>query len=69
MWAYQRQALDDRAAELRNRGVADVCIACCDGIKGLPEAIEKIWQQATVQQYAFLAEICKMSSPPTRSRA
>ncbi|TDC77350.1 IS256 family transposase [Actinomadura sp. 7K507] len=37
-------------AELRNRGVADVCIACCDGLKGLPEAIEEIWPQATVQQ-------------------
>ncbi|MFI0454619.1 IS256 family transposase [Actinomadura sp. 6N118] len=37
-------------AELRNRGVADVCIACCDGLKGLPEAIAEIWPQATVQQ-------------------
>ncbi|WP_179849313.1 IS256 family transposase [Actinomadura luteofluorescens] len=37
-------------AELRNRGVRDVCIACCDGLKGLPEAIEEIWPQATVQQ-------------------
>jgi transposase-like protein len=25
--------------ELRNRGVADVCIVCCDGLKGLPDAI------------------------------
>ena len=23
--------------ELRNRGVKDVCIVCCDGLKGLPE--------------------------------
>ncbi|MBO2448202.1 IS256 family transposase [Actinomadura barringtoniae] len=37
-------------AELKNRGVADVCIACCDGLKGLPEAIEEIWPQVTVQQ-------------------
>lgn len=37
-------------AELRNRGVQDVCIACCDGLKGLPEAIEEIWPQVTVQQ-------------------
>lgn len=37
-------------AELRNRGVQDVCIACCDGLRGLPEAIEEIWPQATVQQ-------------------
>ena len=25
--------------ELRNRGVADVCIVVCDGLKGLPDAI------------------------------
>jgi transposase-like protein len=35
--------------ELRNRGVADVCIVCCDGLKGLPEAIAAIWPLATVQ--------------------
>jgi hypothetical protein len=29
--------------ELRNRGVADVCIVCCDGLKGLPDAIAAIW--------------------------
>jgi putative transposase len=36
-------------AELRNRGVADVCIVACDGLKGLPEAIAEIWPQASVQ--------------------
>jgi putative transposase len=35
--------------ELRNRGVADVCIAVCDGLKGLPEAITTTWPLATVQ--------------------
>ena len=35
--------------ELRNRGVADVCVVACDGLKGLPEAIEETWPQATVQ--------------------
>jgi putative transposase len=35
--------------ELRNRGVADVLIACCDGLKGLPDAITATWPQATVQ--------------------
>jgi transposase-like protein len=28
--------------ELRNRGVKDVLIACCDGLEGLPEAIETV---------------------------
>ena len=36
-------------AELRNRGVRDVLIACCDGLPGLPEAIEAIWPQSIVQ--------------------
>jgi putative transposase len=36
-------------AELRNRGVKDVLIVCCDGLTGFPEAIEATWPQATVQ--------------------
>ena len=35
--------------ELKNRGAGDVLIVCCDGLKGLPEAIEATWPQATVQ--------------------
>lgn len=36
-------------ADLANRGIADVLIVCCDGLTGLPEAIEATWTQATVQ--------------------
>jgi putative transposase len=36
-------------SELRGRGVADVCIVCCDGLTGLPDAIGVAWPQATVQ--------------------
>jgi transposase-like protein len=36
-------------ADLANRGIRDVLIVCCDGLTGLPEAIEATWQQATVQ--------------------
>ncbi|MFI7195787.1 IS256 family transposase, partial [Nocardia nova] len=35
--------------EIKNRGVADVCIAVCDGLKGLPEAINTVWERAVVQ--------------------
>lgn len=35
--------------ELRNRGVRDILVACCDGLKGLPEAIETVWPHVTVQ--------------------
>ncbi len=36
-------------ADLANRGIRDVLIVCCDGLTGLPEAIEATWKQATVQ--------------------
>jgi transposase-like protein len=35
--------------ELKNRGINDVCIVCCDGLKGLPDAISVTWPGATVQ--------------------
>src|SRR5438132_2101720 len=35
--------------ELRNRGIADALIVCCDGLKGLPDAIRTTWPDATVQ--------------------
>jgi putative transposase len=35
--------------ELRNRGIVDVCIVCCDGLKGLPAAITATWPEAVVQ--------------------
>ncbi|MBC2637842.1 IS256 family transposase [Rhodococcus wratislaviensis] len=35
--------------EIHNRGVADVCIAVCDGLKGLPEAITTVWPLTVVQ--------------------
>lgn len=35
--------------ELRHRGLEDVLIVCCDGLKGLPDAIEATWPQALVQ--------------------
>ena len=36
-------------SELKNRGVDDVLIVCCDGLKGLPDAIEAVWPLATIQ--------------------
>ena len=37
------------ATELRNRGVQDIFIACVDGLKGFPEAIEAVFPRAAVQ--------------------
>ncbi|PWJ26551.1 transposase-like protein [Branchiibius hedensis] len=36
-------------SDLKNRGILDACIVCCDGLKGLPEAITAAWPAATVQ--------------------
>jgi putative transposase len=36
-------------SELKNRGVADVCLVVCDGLKGLPQAIEEVWPAAITQ--------------------
>lgn len=35
--------------ELKNRGVQDILIACVDGLKGFPEAIEAIFPKTQVQ--------------------
>jgi putative transposase len=35
--------------DLKNRGVKDVFIACVDGLKGFPQAIETVFPQAQVQ--------------------
>lgn len=35
--------------EIKNRGVTDVCMTVCDGLKGLPDAIAATWPQAITQ--------------------
>jgi Transposase and inactivated derivatives len=35
--------------EIKNRGVEDVCIVVCDGLKGLPESITTTWEFAITQ--------------------
>ncbi len=36
-------------SDLQQRGVEDVLIACMDGLKGLPEAIESVFPKVTIQ--------------------
>lgn len=36
-------------SEIKNRGTLDVCILVCDGLKGLPDAVNTVWPQAIVQ--------------------
>ena len=35
--------------ELKNRGIQDIFIACVDGLKGFPEAIETVYPKTAVQ--------------------
>lgn len=35
--------------ELKNRGVQDILIVCCDGLRGFPETIENVFPRAVVQ--------------------
>ena len=35
--------------ELKNRGIDDVLVVCCDGLTGFGDAIEAVWPQAIVQ--------------------
>jgi transposase-like protein len=35
--------------EIKNRGVEDVCMVVCDGLKGLPDAVTTTWSLAQVQ--------------------
>src|SRR5487761_1550773 len=42
-------------AELRNRGIKDVLFVCCDGLNGLPEAIEATWGKAKERKKAAAA--------------
>src|SRR5205085_97341 len=37
------------STELQARGIQDILILCCDGLKGLPEAVESIFPNTTVQ--------------------
>jgi putative transposase len=36
-------------SEIKNRGVRDVCMLVCDGLKGLPDAVSAVWEKTIVQ--------------------
>jgi putative transposase len=52
MWAAEAEGAKfwmQVVTELKSRGVQDVLIACVDGLKGFPEAIEAVFPQTQVQ--------------------
>ena len=36
-------------SEIKNRGTRDVLMVVCDGLKGLPDAVNTVWEKAIVQ--------------------
>jgi transposase-like protein len=49
LWIAQREGAKfwlHVVTELKNRGVSDIFIACVDGLKGFPEAIESVFPRA-----------------------
>ena len=36
-------------SEIKNRGMRDVCMVVCDGLKGLPDAVNAVWEKTIVQ--------------------
>lgn len=52
MWAAEAEGAKFRmqvVTELKSRGVQDIFVACVDGLKGFPEAIEAVYAQTQVQ--------------------
>jgi putative transposase len=52
MWIAQTEGAKfwlQVVTELKNRGVQDIFIACVDGLKGFPEAIEAVYPKTAVQ--------------------
>jgi putative transposase len=52
MWAAESEGAKfwiQIVTELKNRGVQDIFIACVDGLKGFPEAIEAIFPNPRAQ--------------------
>jgi transposase-like protein len=52
--------------EIKNRGVGDVCMVVCDGLKGLPESIAAVWPQGPhVHRPAAVAQGRSTAPPPS----
>ena len=52
MWASENEGAKfwlGVVTELKNRGVRDIFIACVDGLKGFPQAIEAVFPHTQVQ--------------------
>jgi len=50
-------------SEIKNRGVADVCMLVCDGLKGLPDAVSTVGEKTIVQHVSFISCGIPSSTP------
>ncbi len=55
--------------EIKNRGVADVCILVCDGLTGLPDAVATVWPQTIAQLCVVQLLSVNRPSPPVLGSA
>ena len=64
--------------QLKNRGLKDALIVCCDGLTGLPEAISTVWDKAIIQtcvthlirsSMKYVTYTDRKRSPPPSSRS
>jgi putative transposase len=55
-------------SDLKHRGVRDILIACVDGLKGFPEAIEAVFPKTTVQTCIVHLIRCSLKYVPRRER-
>lgn len=53
--------------EIKNRGVEDVLMLVCDGLKGLPDAVGNVWSRTIVQTSSVHAGCGGMVPPVTRA--
>ncbi len=51
--------------EIKNRGVKDVLMLVCDGLKGLPDAVNACWDKTVVQTSSVHLECGGIVSPVT----
>ncbi|MEV5958156.1 transposase [Streptomyces sp. NPDC051987] len=50
--------------EIKNRGAADVPMLVCDGLTGLPDAVNTVWPATIVQPVSFTSTLTKSDRVP-----
>ena len=51
--------------EIKSRGVEDVLVLACDGLKGLPDSVASVWPTTIVQTCAIHLVVASLRYPRT----